>query len=283
TSGYQVDGSVESENIRILVEQLLSTRADLDSLLTVAESIENPESPQMDIVRSSYTQVIVNQKRFTIRYLVEHMTSLSSVYALYQKYDEENLVMGQEADLQYFKVVADSLEMAFPNSSLTRSLRADIDQREAAYQQMNQMNTLMEMAEEATGMLDLSIADRDGNEITLSTFSGNVILVAFWASGDEMSINALLQLRSTYDKYHQKGFEIYAISLDNNKIQWMNAIDFNEFGWINVSELTYPDSRANLLYNVTSLPSVFLISREGDIVAKNLYGRTLETWLDNLL
>ena len=283
TSGYQVDGSEESENIRILVEQLFSTRAELDSLLTVAESIEDPESPQMDIIRSSYTQVIVNQKRFTIRYLVEHMTSLSSVYALYQKYDEENLVMGQEADLQYFKVVADSLELAFPNSSLTRSLRADIDQREASYQQMNQMNTLMDMAEEATGMLDLSISDRDGNEIALSTFIGKVVLVAFWASGDETSINALLQLKTTYDKYHQKGFEIYAISLDNNKIHWMNAIDFNEFGWINVSELAYPDSRANLLYNVTSLPSVFLINREGDIVAKNLYGRTLETWLDNLL
>ena len=63
----------------------------------------------------------------------------------------------------------------------------------------------------------------------------------------------------------------------------MNAIDFNEFSWINVSELSYPDSRATVLYNVTGLPSTFLINREGDIVAKNLYGKTLETWLDKLL
>ena len=83
--------------------------------------------------------------------------------------------------------------------------------------------------------------------------------------------------------YHKKGFEIYAISLDTDKFRWMNAIDFNEFNWINVSEMSYPDSRANMIYNVSSLPASFLINREGDIVAKDLSGKTLETWLDNLL
>ena len=63
----------------------------------------------------------------------------------------------------------------------------------------------------------------------------------------------------------------------------MNSVDFNEFEWVNVSELNYPNSRANQLYNVTALPTGFLINREGDVVAKNLYGRALETWLDNLI
>ena len=63
----------------------------------------------------------------------------------------------------------------------------------------------------------------------------------------------------------------------------MNAIDFNEFRWINVSELSFPESKAALLYNISELPTTFLITREGDVVAKNLYGRTLETWLDNLI
>jgi len=139
------------------------------------------------------------------------------------------------------------------------------------------------MAEEPIGFLDLSIPDRDGKEIRLSDYKGKAIMVIFWASGNEASIKVLLQLKSTYNLYHEKGFEIYAISLDNNKIQWMNAIDFNEFNWINVSELNYPDSRANQIYNVTTLPASYLTNREGDIVAKDLYGRTLETWLDNLI
>jgi len=280
---YTVDGSAESENIRLLVEHLNKTRAELDSLLNLAESIKDPENPEMDIIRTAYAQSIIRQKRYTISYLVQNMTSLSSVYALYQKFDDENPVLGNETDLQYFIVVADSLETVHPNSSLTKSLRADIETKQVLYRESLHLDSLLNMAGDELGLLDLTIPDRDGNDIILSSLKGKVILVVFWASGNEASIQSLLQLQSTYGRYGDDGFEIYAISLDNNKIQWMNALDFNEFSWINVSELSYPDSRATVLYNVTGLPSTFLINREGDIVAKNLYGKTLETWLDNLL
>jgi peroxiredoxin len=133
------------------------------------------------------------------------------------------------------------------------------------------------------GLLDLSIADRDGKVVDLSSLKGKVTLLFFWASSSNESIKALLQLQPIYEKYHQKGFEVYAVSLDNNKINWMNAIDFNEFSWINVLELSSPESRAALLYNIVSLPTNYLITREGDIVARNKYGRTLETWLENLI
>lgn len=282
-SGYRVTGSEESERIQLLVDHLAQTRTYLDSLQLLAGAIGDPEDPQFNLVKNTYAQAIIKQKQFTIKYLVEHMGLLSSVYALYQKYEEGALVLNQENDLQYFKVVADSLEVTYPNSSLTLSLRADIEQREAAFEESAKINSLLEMADEPSGFLDLSIPDRDGKEIALSSLQGTVTLVAFWASGNSSSIQALLQLQSTYSKYHNKGFEIYAISLDNNKINWMTAMDFNEFKWINVSELSFPESRAALLYNVTGLPTTFLINREGDVVARNLYGRTLEIWLDNLI
>jgi len=283
-SKYQVEGSEESEGIRMLVEQLDLTRLTLDSLQTVAGTIGDPENPQFELVKNTYAQAIIKQKRFTIKYLVEHMGSLSSVYALYQKYNDETLVLNQENDLQYFKAVADSLEQTHPNSSLTKSLRADIEQREIAFEETAKLNNLLAMADEVSGMLDLSIPDRDGNEVALSSLRGKVILVSFWASGNRPSIQALLQLKSTYNNYRNNGFEVYAISMDNSKINWMNAVDFNEFNtWINVSELSFPESKAALLYNISQLPTNFLINREGDIVGKNLYGKTLETWLDNLI
>lgn len=144
------------------------------------------------------------------------------------------------------------------------------------------MDKLLGMAEE-TGLPGLSIPDRNGNEISLSDLKGKVVLVIFWASGNEESVRTLINLQPIYDRYRDRGFEIYAVSLDNEKVLWMNAIDFNEFDWINVSELSYPESKADMLYNVTRLPAGFLVSREGDIVARDLYGKTLETWLDNLL
>ena len=282
-SSYQVNGSVESEKIKLLVSHLDQTRNEQDSLLILADSIGDPENPQMNIIHNALTQTIIKQKRFTIRYLIENMSSLSSVYALYQKYDEENLILGSESDLQYFKAVADSLQVRHPNSSLTKSLLANIERREADFRETAHLNELLSMAGEVSGMLDLTIPNRDGNEVALSSFKGKVILLTFWASGNDASIQALLKLQSTYNKYHDRGFEVYAISLDNNKISWMQAIDFNEFKWVNVSELSYPESKASVLYNVTTLPSSFLINREGDIMAKNLSGKTLETWLDNLI
>lgn len=281
---YTVTGSEESEGIHRLVGHLDQTRKELDSLEVLADSIGDPENPQMELVRNAYAQVIIKQKRFTIKYIVEHMGALSSVYALYQKYNGESLILNQEGDLQYFKAVADSLESTFPNSSLTRSLRTDIEQREASFIQTAHRDSILEMAgDEVSGMLDLSIADREGDLIRLSSLQGKVILVVFWASVSNESIQALLQLKQIYNKYHQKGFEVYAISLDTNRINWLSAIDFNEFNWINVLEYATPESRASQLYNITSLPTTFLINRDGDILARNLYGRTLETWLDNLI
>jgi len=280
--GYQVEGSPESEKIRLLVEHLHKTRRTVDSLVQVADSIEQGDDPRLALARTAYQQTLINQKRFTIRFLVENVKSLSSVYALYQKFDEEYYVLGEDTDLQYYKIVADSLESVYPDVSLVHSLREDVKKREALYEEKRQMDMLMSMAEE-TGMPNLSIPDREGNEISLSELKGKVVLVIFWASGNEESVRSLVQLQSVYDRYRDKGFEIYAISLDNDKIKWMNAIDYNEFNWINVSELSYPDSRADKLYNVQQLPAGYLVNREGEIVARDLYGRTLETWLDNLL
>ena len=280
--GYRVKGSPESEKIRQLVEHLQKTRTTIDSLVGVVDSIDQRDDPRFALARTAYQQALINQKRYTIRFLVENIKSLSSVYALYQKFDEENYILGEEPDLQYFKIVADSLESVYPDISLVRSLRTDIERREVIHQEKQKMEQLLSMAEE-TGLPELSIPDLEGNEIALSALEGKVVLVIFWASGNEESVRALLRLQPTYTRYHDRGFEIYAISLDNNRIQWMNAIDFNEFEWVNVSELSYPDSKADMLYNVSRLPSSYLINREGDIVARDLYGRTLETWLDNLL
>ena len=88
-SSYQVNGSDESEKIKLLVSHLEQTRNEQDSLLVLADSIGDPENPQINIIRNALSQTIIKQKRFTIRYLIENMSSLSSVYALYQKYDED--------------------------------------------------------------------------------------------------------------------------------------------------------------------------------------------------
>jgi hypothetical protein len=109
-------------------------------------------------------------------------------------------------------------------------------------------------------------------------------LLSFWASWNKESINENLKLKSFYQKYKNKGFEIYQVSLDNNKEAWQQAVNFDELPWINVSDLAYPNSEAAMRYNIQSLPTHFLLTKDqSDILGKNLSTRDLEIKLSNHL
>jgi peroxiredoxin len=170
----------------------------------------------------------------------------------------------------------------YPDASLTLSLIADIESRDRQYEENRQLQEMIASAEEKS-LTEIAVPDLKGDTINLSTLQGKVILMVFWSSADSRSIQSLLALQSTYNKYQNSGFEIYAISLDNLKSPWETSVRFNEFDWINVSELSYPNSMVDKYYNVTKLPTSFLINKDGSLVAKDIYGRNLEIWLDNLL
>lgn len=80
-----------------------------------------------------------------------------------------------------------------------------------------------------------------------------------------------------YGDYHEKGFEIYGVSLDSDKDSWMNAVQSNNFMWVNVLSLPDSEAKAADKYGVSAIPSNFLIdSSTGKIIAKNLRGEALE-------
>lgn len=282
-SGYTVSGSEDSEKIRMLVTSVEKTKSRLDSVIRALDSLEIKDGPEADVLITAYQQIFRDQKRENIRFIVENLNSLASVYALYQRVAPDVYLFNTVKDLQYFKIVADSVKVYHPNSTLTISLVNDVDKRISDYNNMIAINELTKSNVVETGMIELKIEDVDGEEQSLRALNGKVILLNFWASWNSESRDATNRLKNIYERYHDQGFEIYAVSLDNDRMAWRQAIDFEEYPWINVSELTYPYSKAATLYNVPSLPSSYLIDREGNIVAKNLTGRELPTWLDNLL
>ena len=87
---------------------------------------------------------------------------------------------------------------------------------------------------------------------------------------------------SIYNKYRNKGFEVYQVSLDQSKSSWERAINEDGLTWINVSDLKFWDSEAVKLYGVETIPANFLIDREGTIITKNLKGDALEKKLSEI-
>ena len=131
---------------------------------------------------------------------------------------------------------------------------------------------------------DLAFPDPDGNIRKLSDLRGKVVLIDFWASWCGPCRRESPNVRNVYAKYHDKGFEVFSVSLDRDANNWKKAIKDDQLVWPNhVSDLKYWSSEAAAIYGVRSIPSMFLLDRDGRIVAKDLRGAALEQAVKQLL
>ena len=131
---------------------------------------------------------------------------------------------------------------------------------------------------------ELAFPDPDGNIRRLSDLRGKVVLIDFWASWCGPCRRESPNVRNVYAKYHDKGFEVFSVSLDRDANNWKKAIKDDKLVWPNhVSDLKYWSSEAAAIYGVRSIPSMFLLDREGRIVAKDLRGEALERAVKQLL
>lgn len=136
---------------------------------------------------------------------------------------------------------------------------------------------------------ELAFKDPSGEVRKLSDLKGKLVLIDFWASWCRPCRMENPNVVKTYKTYNDKlfkngrGFEVFSVSLDQNKNSWVKAIKDDGLLWENhVSDLQYWRSEGARIYNVNSIPATFLIDGEGVIIAKNLRGGALEKTLASL-
>ncbi len=136
--------------------------------------------------------------------------------------------------------------------------------------------------------VDIVQKDADGREVTLrsvvETEGNRYVLIDFWASWCGPCMNEVPYLTQTYAAYHNKGFEIYGVSFDNDRNAWLDAVREKDMGWIHVSDLNGWDNQARHDYVVNSIPGNFLVEcSTGKIVAYALRGDALQRKIAELL
>jgi len=129
---------------------------------------------------------------------------------------------------------------------------------------------------------DIRQLSPEGKMISLSDYEGKFILLEFWASwcGPCRKENPLLV--KLYNKYHARGFEIFGVSADADKLNWINAIKTDQLNWPQVSELNGGNNSALLTYGIGEIPFNYLIDKDGKIIAQNLRGAALEKRLTEI-
>jgi len=267
---YIVKGSPGSLLVQELNNKLTRTKHKIDSIQTRINAFRYRED--YTIQKIKWDQEIADIKQSQIRYstifVQKHPFSMSSVLALYQKFDDSNYVV---QDLQSLKVAASALNSFFPKSEHVKALYANTKRL-----MEEQKNTKIQkfIAENGENSPDIKLPNSNGREISLSSLAGKVVVIQFWSAlnrDSRIQNEALVEL---YRKYKSKGLEIYQVSVDTDRSAWLNAIQQDGLSWINVGDMKGSIASTNY-YNIQSIPSNYILDRERNIVAKNLLGPEL--------
>ena len=131
--------------------------------------------------------------------------------------------------------------------------------------------------------LHINLPDAKGDSIALSSLKGKVVLLDFWASWCMPCRAANKKLVKIYDKYKDQGFEIYSVSVDDEKRDWVKAIEKDKITWLQVNDPSTWGAKSAVNWNISVLPTTFLINKKGDVVAIDPAEKKLETTIKDLL
>ena len=130
---------------------------------------------------------------------------------------------------------------------------------------------------------DIVLKDANGVTQKLSDLKGKVVLIDFWASWCTPCRWSNRELRTLYNDYKNKGFEIFGISLDKNESDWKKSVATDKIKWMQVTESGGWDAPVALAWKIEQLPASFLIDKEGKVIILDPTKKQLEAELKKLL
>lgn len=182
-----------------------------------------------------------------------------------------------EQNLEVLKKVASAFEEKYPGSPVTTTMTNQVYQIEMEYNQHIANSSGTRVAPE------ISLKNPDGVEMKLSSLRGQYVLIDFWASWCMPCRRENPNVVRLYNKYKNKGFTIFSVSLDKDAEAWKEAIEKDGLVWPNhVSDLLQWNSPLPQLYGFSGIPHTVLVNPEGNIIGVGLRGASLEQKLEEI-
>ena len=208
----------------------------------------------------------VKQQAVTVNrnFVLQHPASLVSLNAI-------QFMSNDAATLPAF----DSVRVLF--SQLNKELQASKKGTEL-YASLQKKRLLL------PGMMapDFRQPDSSGKQVSVSSLRGRYVLVDFWASWCKPCRADNKELVKLYAKYRDKNFTMLGVSVDTRRELWLKAVKDDQLPWLQLSNLQRENAAA-ITYQITGVPTTYLLDPAGIIIARNIHGKALEEWLAQVL
>lgn len=257
---YEVEGSEESALIKEFNREYFTA---VDRVARIAEGIDTGEGMH----RRAY-DAACEAMQAQLRFVGTHRDRLAAFYAIRHTAAERYIpqLEGMGITVAHRRALVEGLMERYPDSPYIAILEQEISTDE----------TIIDLSRNVAEISypDIELKDIYNRAHRLSSLDGKVVLLYFWSAIDSVSNNVNAELKSLYERYHDKGFEVYQVSADSNISTWIEAVRQQKLPWISVYGGTSPEVFST--YNVAGVPSAFLIDREGNMSVPSLVMSSLE-------
>ena len=261
--GYRVEGSGVCDTIRLLSLKLADVERNIRRMANDRSYTIQERSDRIDEMLDEYKEEVkmeVIQNRYSATY---------SYFACFQMIGGQMVFnpMQNRSDLVWMRAVANAWSEKYPGCPRSQNLSNIVAQSRQGHVKPRQI--VLDIDDDRVseiGIIDMTFPNIKGEEVTLSSLRGKVVLLDFTAFSLRGSQERTLQLRDLYNSYHDRGFEIYQVSFDADKHFWTQRCE--NLPWVSVHCDEGLDSDMLELYQASTLPSYFLIDRNCDLYAR---------------
>ncbi len=279
-TGYTVDGSAECATIR----ELALKQIDLQNRVI---AVQNNPNLGYDLTRDSIGKLVAAYKEDIKRnYIYKAPMRASSYFALFQTLGNMLIFNPRENadDVKVFAAVATSWDTYHPDALRGKNLHnIAIEGMKNVRIMRNKMaaQNIDASKVNVSNIIDISLLDNQGNRRSLTDLKGKVVMLDFHVFGSNGSTKRIMEMRELYNKYHDRGFEIYQVAFDPDEHFW--KMQTAALPWISVRDPQGLQSQNLAAYNVSSIPTFFLIDRNNEVKKRDSQITDIDAEINALL
>ena len=277
---YTIEGNESSQKIKEISRMQQEVQTKIVAFEKNMDMLPGDQRDSIEHVLTTY------KEQMKINYIFADPTSAAAYYAVCQSITDLGGTfmlfnpLTDRTDVKCYATVANAWDNAYHDAPRTQQLCnmaiKGMDNTAAPQQKVLDVD---ESKLSETGIIDINLPDINSKMSSIKDLKGKVVLLDFAIYAANGSSERTRLLRSLYEKYHAQGFEIYQVSIDQDMHFWKFSCE--NLPWVCVHET---DGTVISIYNVTDIPTFFLVNRDNEIVLRSDFMEgTLEDNIQKLL